>query len=76
MLSEVLWLVVVWIVWTGIFVLIMMLVRWSMRGQQEIVSDQEAEITAARATASDTESGLPRWSLGGPKPMGPPISAT
>ena len=55
MLSEVGWVVVVWIVWTVLFVLTMTLVRFTMFGQQEVVAEQEAEITAAQTGHSVQE---------------------
>ncbi len=76
MLSDVLWLVVVWIVWIGVATVVLTLVRWSMRGQQEIASENEAEITAARSAAMNAEAEAARWSLTGAKTTGPTISAT
>lgn len=75
MLSDVLWLVVVWIVWITVAAVVATLVRWSMRGQQEIATENEAEINAARA-AVNVEADAARWSLGGAQTAGPPISAT
>lgn len=76
MLSDVLWLVVVWIVWIAVAAVVATLVRWSMRGQQEIVTENEAEINAARSAAMSDEAEAARWSLSGAKTMGPTISAT
>lgn len=55
MLSEVGWVVVVWIIWTGIFVLTMTLIRFTMFGQQEVVAEQEAEIISAQTGQSVTD---------------------
>lgn len=76
MLSDVLWLVVVWIVWIAVAAVVATLVRWSMRGQQEIVTENEAEINAARSAAMSDEAEAARWSLSGVKTTGPTISAT
>lgn len=76
MLSDVLWLVVVWIIWTAVAAVVATLVRWSMRGQQEIATENEAEINAARNAAMSAEADAARWSLGGAQTAGPPISAT
>lgn len=87
MLSEIGWLVIVWVIWTGIFVITVTLIRFTMHGQQEAVGEQELEITAARtgqsiadlriATAtSSAASGMTpaaRWSfLRWPLRQGPP----
>ncbi len=76
MLSDVLWLVVVWIVWIAVATVVITLVRWSMRGQQEIATENEAEINAARSAAMSAEADATRWSLTGAKATGPTISAT
>ncbi|HEX8982056.1 MAG TPA: hypothetical protein VF792_04755 [Ktedonobacterales bacterium] len=76
MLSDVLWLVVVWIVWIAVAAVVATLVRWSMRGQQEIVTENEAEINAARSAAMSDEAEAARWSLSSAKMTGPTISAT
>ncbi len=52
MLSEVGWVVVVWVIWTALFALVMTLVRFTMFGQQEIAAEQEAEIIAAQTGQS------------------------
>lgn len=52
MLSEIAWVVVVWIIWTGIFVLTMMLIRFTMFRQQEVAAEQEAEIVSAQTGQS------------------------
>lgn len=70
-MSDVLWLVVVWILWMAIATLVFTMVRWSMRGQQEAATENEADIIAARKAAGLTEPEGSRWSLGGP-----PMSAT
>ncbi len=55
MLSEIGWLVVVWLIWTAIFVVTVTLIRLTMHGQQETVGEQELEITAARTGQSVAE---------------------
>lgn len=52
MLAEVGWVVVLWIIWTALFILTMTLIRFTMFGQQEVVAEQEAEITAAQTGQS------------------------
>jgi len=52
MLSLVGWLVVVWLVWTIIFFVTTWLIRFTMRGQQEFVIEQEEAITAAQTAAA------------------------
>ncbi len=86
MLSEIGWLVVVWVIWTAIFVVTVTLIRLTMHGQQEAVGEQELEITAARTgqsvadlraavASSSVASGMTpaaRWSLRWPQRHGSP----
>ncbi len=58
MLSLVGWLIVVWLVWTAIFFITMWLIRFTMRGQQEFVEEQEEAITAAQAVAAERVGGV------------------
>lgn len=92
MLSEIGWLVIVWIIWTGIFFITMTLVRLTMRGQQEAVGEQELEITAAQTgqsladlrasraasetPVSATTPSAARWQLWPRRHEPPPVSAS
>ena len=46
MLFDVGWLVLVWVIWTVLAVIVLWLVQVMMRGQQEIVNEQESAIAA------------------------------
>lgn len=68
------WLIIVWVIWTVIAVVAFWLVRFAMRGQQELASEQESEITAWQAAHGHAESaGADRPAQAG---FGPPLSAT
>jgi len=84
------WLIIVWVIWTAIFIITMWLIRFTMNGQQEIVTEQEAEINAAQARSGVDTSAAPGAAARGPArpssserptprtpaPLGPPLSAT
>ena len=84
------WLVIVWVIWTVIFIVTMWLIRFTMTGQQEVVTEQEAEINAAQARSgadmSAARGGADRGPVRPssperptprtPAPLGPPLSAT
>ncbi|MDE3228703.1 MAG: hypothetical protein KGO05_02385 [Chloroflexota bacterium] len=55
MLSEVGWLVVIWIVWIAVFAITMSLIRLAMHGQQEMSANQEAHIIAAQTGQNEAE---------------------
>ncbi len=85
MLSSVGWLILVWVVWIAISLVTAFLIRFTTRGQQEVVEAQEEAIGAALDTRvgeelSATSSGAPsesaRPSVRPPQPLGPPIGAT
>lgn len=84
------WLVVVWVIWSAVFIITMWLIRFTMNGQQEFVTEQEAEINAAQA-GQGTDAATTPGSVRGPTqpprpsrptpprtpaPLGPPLSAT
>ncbi|HEU5346316.1 MAG TPA: hypothetical protein VFU60_18345 [Ktedonobacterales bacterium] len=46
MLFDVGWLVLVWVIWTVLAAIVLWLVQVTMRGQQEIVNEQESAIAA------------------------------
>ena len=84
------WLVIVWVIWTALFIVTMWLIRFTMNGQQEFVAEQEAEINAAQARSGVDTSAAPGSAVHGPTrpasserptprtpaPLGPPLSAT
>lgn len=78
------WLVIVWVIWTALFIVTMWLIRFTMNGQQEFVAEQEAEINAAQARSGVDTSAAPGSAVHGPvrptprtpAPLGPPLSAT
>ncbi|MGH2479226.1 MAG: hypothetical protein ACRDHW_06190 [Ktedonobacteraceae bacterium] len=55
MLSEVGWLVVVWLIWTAVFIVTMLLIRLTMHGQQETSANLEAHIIAAQTGQNVTD---------------------
>lgn len=55
MLSEVGWVVVVWIIWIAVFSIVVALIRLAMHGQQEMSASQEAHIIAAQTGQNETE---------------------
>jgi hypothetical protein len=74
MLSDVMWLVAVWVIWTAIGVITFTLVRWAMRDQQQVASDLEAQINAARLAATNEDAERARWAVN--TGAMPPLSAT
>jgi len=75
MLSEVVWVVVVWVIWTALFFITMTLVRFTMFGQQEVVAEQEAEITAAQ-TGHTVQEALAAEAATGVEVEPPPANET
>jgi hypothetical protein len=68
------WLVIVWVIWIALAAIVLLLVRFTMRGQQEIASEQESEITAWQVSHGNAQgSGADRPAQAG---VGPPLSAT
>lgn len=85
MLSGVGWLVLVWVAWMVVSLVTAFLIRFALRGQQEIVEAQEQAIGAAqRAHMGEEFSSAPsalapesaRPTARPPQPVGPPIGAT
>lgn len=69
------WLVVVWVIWTAVFIATMWMIRFTMHGQQEFVTEQEAEINAAQAghgANQPAESGVAATGAAGTGPARPP----